>query len=68
MSKLKIDKIKCAFEECDKFLSPRRKAHHCRCCCDNCEGKLKSREKAKLEGREFISKTRRAGSYNFKGK
>ena len=55
MAKIKIDKVKCAFEECDNFLSPSRKRHHCRCCSDSCEQKLQRREKAKLEGKVIIS-------------
>jgi hypothetical protein len=58
MAKIKINKVKCAFEECNKFLSPSRKAYHCRCCSDSCEQKLQRREKAKLEGRVIISESR----------
>jgi len=55
IAKIKIDRVKCAFEECNKYLSVSRKRHHCRCCSDNCEQKLQRREKAKLEGRVIIS-------------
>jgi hypothetical protein len=54
MAKIKVDKVKCAFEECNKYLSTSRKRHHCRCCCDSCEQKLRRREKAKLEGRVLL--------------
>jgi hypothetical protein len=55
MAKIKIDKVKCAFEECNKFLSTSRKRHGCRCCSDSCEQKLRRREKARSEGRIIIS-------------
>lgn len=55
IGKIKINKVKCAFEECNKFLSPSRKRHHCRCCSDSCEGKIRRREKAGLEGKIIIS-------------